>query len=158
MYSSRFSRKTEAIGCVCVHTWTERLKIVVQPLSRVRLSATPWTAACQASLSITISLSLLKLMSIEWVMPSNHLIPCRPLLLPPSIFLSIKVFSNESALSIRCPKDWSFTFSFSPSNEYSGLFPLGWTGWLSLQLKGLHESSPTPQGCQMQKKIYKVDQ
>ena len=92
----------------------------VQWLSRVQLFATPWTAACQASLSITNSRNLLKLMSIESVMPSNHLILCRPLL-PPSIFSSIRVFSNESALHIRWPKYWSFSFSMSPSNEYSGL-------------------------------------
>ena len=95
----------------------------VQSLSRVWLFATPWTAAHQASLSITNSRSLLKLMSIESVMPSNHLILCHPLLLllPPSIFPSIRVFSNESALPIRWPKYWSFSFSISPSNEYSGL-------------------------------------
>ena len=91
----------------------------VQSLSRVRLFAAPWTAARQASLSITNSRSLLKLMSIESVMPSNHLILCCPLLLLPSIFPSIRVFSNESALCIRWPKDWSFSFSNSPSNEYS---------------------------------------
>ena len=93
----------------------------VQPLSHVRLFATPGTAACQASLSITNSLSLLKLMPIESVMPSHHLILCRPLLLPPSIFPSIRVFSNESALHIRWPKDWSFSFNISPCNEHSGL-------------------------------------
>ena len=89
---------------------------------------TPWTAARQASLSITNSWSLLKFMSIESVMPSNHLILCHPLLLPPSIFPSIRVFSNESALHIRWPKDWSFSFSISPSNEYSGLisFRMDW--------------------------------
>jgi len=92
----------------------------VQLLSRVQLFVTPWTAACQASLSITNSQSLLKLMSIELVMPSNHLIPCRPLLLPPSIFPSIRVFSNELVLHIRWPKSWSFSFSISPSNAYSG--------------------------------------
>ena len=96
----------------------------VQLLSRVRLFATPWTAAHQASLSITNSWSLLKLMSIESVMPSNHLILCRPLLLLPSIFPSIRVFSNESALHIRWPKYWSFSFSVSPSNECSGLISL----------------------------------
>ena len=93
----------------------------VQSLSCVQLFASPWTAACQASLSITNSQSLLKLMSIESVMPSNHLILCCPLLLPPSIFPSIRVFSNESVLHIRWPKYWSFSFSISPSNEYSGL-------------------------------------
>ena len=93
----------------------------VQSLSCVRLFATQWTAAHQASLSITNSQSLLKLMSIASVMPSNHLILCHPLLLPPSIFPSIRVFSNESALCIRWPKYWSFSFNISPSNDYSGL-------------------------------------
>ena len=93
----------------------------VQLLSRVQLFVTPWTAACQASLSITNSRNLLKLMSIASGMPSNHLILCCPLLLPPSIFLSIKVFSNESVLCIRWPKYWSFSFSICPSNKYSGL-------------------------------------
>ena len=93
----------------------------VQSLSRVRLFATPWTAACQASLSITNSRSLLKLMSIESVMSSNHLILCHPLLLLPSIFPRIRIFSNESVLHIRWPKYWNFSFSISPSNEYSGL-------------------------------------
>ena len=94
---------------------------LAQSLSRVRLFATPWTTSLQASLYITNSLSLLKLMSIELVIPSNHLILCHPLLLSPSIFPSIRVFSNESVLHIRCPKYWSFSFSISPSNEYSGL-------------------------------------
>ena len=97
------------------------VNISVQLFSCVQLLATPWTAARQASLSITSSWSLLKLMSIELVMPSNHLILCCPLLLPPSIFPSIRVFSNESALCIRWPKYWSFSFSISPSNGYSGL-------------------------------------
>ena len=92
--------------------------IVVQSLSRVPLFATPRSAAHQAFLSITISQSLLKLMSIELVMPSNHFILCRPLLLLPSIFPSIRAFSNELALHIRWPKYWSFSFSISPSNEY----------------------------------------
>ncbi|CAM9218002.1 unnamed protein product [Rangifer tarandus platyrhynchus] len=91
------------------------------PYSRVRLLATPWTAACQASLSVTSSQSLPRLMSIESVMPSNHLILCRPLLLLPSASPSITDFSNESALRIRRPEDWSFSFSISPSSEYSGL-------------------------------------
>ena len=95
--------------------------VVVWSLSHVQLFATPWTAACQASLCFTISQSLLKLMSIESVMPSNHLILCRPFLLMPSIFPSIRVFSNESALHIRWPKYWSFSFSISHSSEYSGL-------------------------------------
>ena len=104
-------------------------------LSSVRLFATPWTAACQASLSITNSRSLLKLMSIELVMPSNHLILCRPLFLPPSIFPSIRVFSNEPVLRIRWPKYWSFSFSISPSNDYSGLisFEMDWLDLLVVQ-------------------------
>ena len=93
----------------------------VQSHSRVQLFVTSWTAAIQASLSITNSWSFLKLMSIESVMPSNHLIFCRPLFLLPSIFPSIRVFSNESVLRIRWPKYWSFSFNISPSNEYSGL-------------------------------------
>ena len=104
-------------------------------LSRFQLSATPWTAAHQASLSITNSQSLLKLMSIESVMPSNHLILCHLLLLPPSIFPSIRVFSNESVLHIRRSKYWSFSFSISPSNEYSGLisFRMDWLDLLAVQ-------------------------
>ena len=96
---------------------------------------TPWTAACQASLSITNSQSLLKLMSIELVIASNYLILCSPLLLPPSIFPSIRIFSNELALCIRWPKYWSFSFSISPSNEYSGLisFSMDWLGLLAVQ-------------------------
>ena len=109
----------------------------VQSLSHVQLFATSWTAACQASLSITKSRSLLKLMSITSVISPNHLILCRPLLLQHSIFPSIKIFSNESVLHIRWPKYWSFTFNISPSNEYSGLISLGLTGWISLQSKGL---------------------
>ena len=93
----------------------------VHPLSHVRLFATLWTAACQASLSITNARSLPKLMSIELVMPFNHLILCHPLLLLPSIFPRVRVFSNESALHIRWPKYWSFSFNISPSNEYSRL-------------------------------------
>ena len=96
----------------------------VQSLGHVRLSVTPWTSAPQASLSITNSWSLLKLMSIEMVMPSNHLILCRHLLLLPSIFPSIKVFPNESLSPIRWRKYWSFSFSISPSNEYSGLISI----------------------------------
>ena len=107
----------------------------VQSLSHVQLFMTPWTAARQASLSITNSQSLFKLMSIESVMPSNHLILCCPLLLPPSIFPSIRVFSNESALPMRWPKYWSFSFSISPSNEYSGLISLrmDWMDLLAVQ-------------------------
>ena len=100
--------------------YTVLVVVVIQLLSRVQLFETPWTAACQASLSFTTSLSLLKHMSIEPVMPSNHLILCRPLL-PPSIFPSIRVFFNESVLRIRWPKYWSFSFSISPSNEYLSL-------------------------------------
>ena len=108
---------------------------VVQSLSRVQLFATPWTAARQASLSFTISPSLLKLTSIESVMPSNHLILCRLLLLPPSIFLSIRVFSNMSALHIKWSTYWSFSFSISPSDEYSGLisFNIDWLDLLAVQ-------------------------
>ena len=107
--------------------------IVVQSLSCV--FATPWTAPCQASLSFTISQSLLKLMSIKSLMPSNHLIPLRPLLLLPLIFPSIRVFSSELALRIRWPKYWSFSFSISPFNEYSGLisFRRGWFDLLAVQ-------------------------
>ena len=121
--------------------------VSVQSLSRVRLFATPWTAACQASLSITNSQSLLKFISIESVMPSNHLILCRPFLLRPSIFPSIRVFSNKSVLCNRWPKYWSFSFSISPSNEYSGLisFRIDWLDLLAVQgtLKSLlqHHSS-----------------
>ena len=109
----------------------------VQSLSRVRHFATPWTAACPASLSITNSRSSSKPMSIESVMPSNHLLLCLPLLLLPSIFPSIRVFSNESALRIRWPKYWSFSFNISPSNEHSGLISFRMTGWIFLQSKGL---------------------
>ena len=107
----------------------------VQSLSRVRLSVTPWTAARQASLFITNSRSLLKLMSIESVMPSSHLILCHPLLLLPSIFTSIRFFSNESVLCIRGPKYWSFSFCISHSNEYSGLisFRMDWLHLLAVQ-------------------------
>ena len=103
----------------------------VESLSRVWLFVTPWTVARQASLPFTISQSLLKLMCIESMMPSNHLILCHPLLLP-SVFLRIRVFSNESALCIRWPKYWRFSFSISPSSEYSGLISLGLTGLISL--------------------------
>ena len=118
-----------------------------QSLSWVQLFTTPWTAACQASLSTTNSQSLLKLMSIELVMPSNHLILCHPLLLLPSIFPSIRIFSNESVLNIRWSKYWSFSFSISPSNENSGLisFRMDWLDLPAVQgtLKSLpqHHSS-----------------
>ena len=121
----------------------------VQSLSRVQLFATQWTAACQASLFITNSCSLLKFMSVESVMPSDHLILCHPLLLPPSIFPSSRVFSNESVIRNRWPKYWNFSFSISPSNEYSGLISFGmdWFDLLAVQgtLKSLlqHHSSKT---------------
>ena len=126
----------------------------VQLLSRVRLFATPWTTARQASLSITNSRSLLKLMSIESVMPSSHLILCCPLLLLPPILPSIRVFSNESALCIRWPKYWSFSFSISPSNEHPELISFR-TDWLDLPavqgaLKNLlqhHSSKASVLGC-----------
>ena len=108
----------------------------VQLISHVQLFITPWTTVYQAFLSIANSQSLFKLMSIESVMPSNHLILCHPLLLPPSIFPSIRVFSNESVLHIRWPKYWSFSFSIIPMN-IQDWFPLGWTGWISLQSKGV---------------------
>ena len=115
-------------------TYTSDAVVVVQLLSHVRLFATPWTAAYQASLPFTISQSSLKLMSIESMIPPSRLIFCRPLLLLPSVFPSIGVFSNELALFIRWLKSWRF--SFSPSNEYSGWFPLGLTGLISTKSKG----------------------
>ena len=127
--------------------WNTLFVPLVQLLSHVRLYVTPWTAACQASLSITYSQSLFKLMSIELVMPSNHLILCCPLLLLPSIFPSIRVFSNESVLLMRWPKYGSFSFSISPFNEYSRLisFRMDWLDLLAVQgtLKSLlqHHSS-----------------
>ena len=118
----------------------------IQSLSRVRLFVTPWTAAHQASLFITSSQSSLKFMPIESEMPPNYLIFCCPLLLPPSIFPSIRVFSNESVLRIRWPKYWSFSFNISPSNEYSGLtlFRMGLVG-SPCSPRDSQESSPTPQ-------------
>ena len=128
----------------------------VQLLSRVRLFATPWTAACQASLSITNSRTSLKLMSIESVMPSSHLILCRPLFLMPSIPPSIRVFSNESTLRMRWPKYWSFSFSIIPSKEHSGLisFRMDWLDLLAVQgtLKSLlqqHSSKASVLGTQL---------
>ena len=121
--------------------------VVVQLLNWVQLFATPWTAACQASLSFTVYQSLLKFMPLELMMPSSHLILCHPLLLLPSIFPSIRAFANESVLHIRWPKIWSFSFSISPSNEYSGLisFSMDWLDLLVAQgtLKSLlqHHSS-----------------
>ena len=134
--------------------WTEKndkyliqlqniLHIEVHSLSHVQLFVTPWTAACQASISFTISWSLVKFMSIESVMPSNHLILFQPLLLLPSIFPSIKVFTNDSvSVGQKC---WSFNFSISPSNEYSGLisFRIDWFDLLAVQ--GTQQSSPAPQ-------------
>ena len=116
----------------------------VQSLSHIQLFVTPWTSAHQASLSITNTQSLLKPMSIELVMPSNHLILCPPLLLLASIFPSIRVFSNESLLHIRWPKFWSFSFNIGPSSEYSGLisFRMDWLDLLAVQ--GTLESFPTP--------------
>ena len=109
----------------------------VQSLSCVRLFATPWIAVRQASLSITNSRSSLRLTSIETVMPSSHLTLCRPLLLLPPIPPSIRVFSNESTLPMRWPKYWSFSFSIIPCKEIQGWSPSEWTGWISLQSKGL---------------------
>ena len=121
----------------------------VQLLSHIRLFATPWTAPCQTSLFITNSQSLLKLMSIQSVMPSNHLILCRPLLLQPSILFSIRVFCNKTVL-IRWPEYWSFSFSICPSNEYSGLisFRMDWSDLLAVQrtvnsLLQHHSSKPS---------------
>ena len=115
--------------------WCHSLVSSVHLLSHVRLFATPWITACQASLSITTSQSLLKLMFIELVMPSSHLILCHPLLLLPSIPPSIRVFSNESTLHVSSPKYWSFSFSISPSNEHPGLisFRMDWLDLLAVQ-------------------------
>ena len=141
------------VHCIAKHIFQKKYSYIfssVQLLSCVQLFATPWTAACQASLSITNSWSLLKLMSTESVMPSNHPILCHPLLFPPSIFPIIRVFSNESVLCIRWPKYWSFSFSISSSNEYSGLisFRMDWLNLLAVQgtLKSLlqHHSSKVP--------------
>ena len=122
------------------------LLLSVQSLSQVQLFVRPWTGVCQAFLSIINFQSLLKLMSFELVMPSNHLILCHPLLLLPSIFPSIRVFYNESILPLKCSKYWSFSFSISPSNEYSGLISLriDWFDYLAVQ-GTVKESSPTPQ-------------
>ena len=117
----------------------------VQLLSHVQLFVTPWTVARQASLSFTISRSLLKLMSIESVMPSNHFIICRPLLVLPSIFPSIRVFSSESVLRIRWPKYWCFSFSISPSKEHPGLISFRMDWLISLQSKGLSRVFSIPQ-------------
>ena len=143
--SSSFSCNVEQCACThthtntgahCMHTQCRCVHMCsVQLLSCVWLFATPWTAARQASLSITSSQSLLKLMSVKSVMPSSHLILCRPLLLLPSILPSFRVFSNKSVLRIRWPKYWSFSFSIGPSNEYSGLlsFRMDWLDLLAVQ-------------------------
>ena len=130
MLSSSFELITENLSTASLNHPSS-----VQSLSRVWLFATPWTATCQPSLSITNSQSLFKCMSIESVMPSNHLIFCHPLLLLPSVFLSIRVFFNKSAFHIRWPKYWSCSFSISPSNEYSGLisFRIDWFDLLAVQ-------------------------
>ena len=123
-------------GCICNHYVVLNLNpLVVQLLTRVGLFAAPWTATCQASLSFTISLSLLKLIYIELMMPSNHLIPCCFLLLLPSVFPTIRVFFRELALCIRWPKYWSLSLSISSSNEYSGLisFRIDWFDLLAVQ-------------------------
>ena len=126
---------------ICTIFWFHMSGSSVQLLSHVWLFETPWTASCKASLSINNFQSSLRLISIESVMPSNHLILCCPLL-PPSVFPSIGVFSNESVLHIRWPKCWSFSFSISPSNEYSGLISWKrWTGLISLHSKGLSRVS-----------------
>ena len=135
------------VGVMFYHSLVHHQFSSVQSLSPVWLFATPWTAACQASLSITNSQSPPEPMSIESVMPSDHLILCHPLLLPPSIFPSIRVFSNESALRIRWPNYWSFSFSISASKEHPGLisFRMDWLDLLAVQgtLKSLlqHHSS-----------------
>ena len=126
------------MSCTFYHNKKEEYLSSLQLLSHVQLFTTPWTAARQASLSITNSWSLLKFMSIELVMPSNHLILCHPLLLPPSIFPSIKVFLNES-VHIRWPKYWRFSFSISPSNEYSGLISFR-IDWFDLAVQGTVKS------------------
>ena len=129
----------------CRHSQMQSLMFSVQLLSCVRLFVTPWTAARQASLSITNSWILLKLMSIELVMPSNHLILCRPLLVLPSIPPSIRVLSNESALCIRWPKYWSFSFSISLCNEYSRMISFRMDLLDILAVQGTLKSSSTPQ-------------
>ena len=135
------------------HTNAHFVAVIVQSPSRIRLFATPWTASRQVSLTLSISQSLLKFISIESVMPSNHLILCHPLLLLPSTFPGIRVFSNELALHTRWPKYWSFSFSISPSKEYSGLiaFKIDWFDLLAVQgtLRSLlqHHSSKASVQC-----------
>ena len=125
--------------------FVRKLNIVVQSLNCVQPFATPWTAAHQAPLSFTFSQNLLKFMSIESVKLSNHLILCRPLLFPPSIFPNIRVFSSESALHIRWPKFWSFSFSISPSNEFSELISFRMDWFDLLEVQGTQNCSPMPQ-------------
>ena len=146
--NTKWTKEKRELNSVWVGQWwgidrCDRVFSSVQSLSRVQLFATPWTAAPQADLSITNSRSPPEPMSIDSVMPSNHLILCCPLLLLPSIFPSIRVFSNESVLHIRWPKYWSFSFSISPSNEYSGLlsFRMDWLDLLAAQgtLKSLFQ-------------------
>ena len=143
-----WKQKTVVLHIILSFTLEAKLKIFqfssVQSLSRVWLFATPWIAACQASLFITNSRSLPKPMFIELVMPSSHLILCRPLLLLPPIPPSIRVFSNESALHIRWPKYWSFSFNISLPMNTQDWSPLKWTGWISCSPKDSQESSPTP--------------
>ena len=136
-----FQRKQSSVNWIktILPTWKDRqgsgVIIFVQSLSHVQLFVTPWIEACQTFLSFTIFRSLLKFMSTELVMPSNHLIVCRPLLLLSSTFPNIRVFSNESALRIRWPKYWSFSFSICPTSEYSGLisFRMDWFDLLAVQ-------------------------
>ena len=143
--------------CICkylfLHKWDQTTlqlplllynSIVVQLLSHVQLLVTPWSTEHQPFLSFTISRSLLKLMSIESMIPSNHLILCCPLLLLPSVFSSIRVFSKESALCVRYPKYWRFSFSISLSNEYLRLISFK-IDWFDLAVQGTLESSPAPQ-------------
>ena len=141
---------TNVRSLYCTHETNTIWYVGVQLLSHVQLLVTQWTAACQASLFFTTSWSLLKLMSIESMMPSNYLILCCPLLLLPSVFPSIRVFSNESAHSIKWPKYWSFSISISHSNEYSGLIPFGIDCFDLLAVQGAlksllqHHSSKAP--------------
>ena len=143
-YAFTFISFPKTILCLMFHwrsgakKWVRGIVIaVVQSLSRVQLFVTPWIAACQASLSFTISWNLHKLVSTESVIPFNHFRLCHPFFFLPSLFSNIRVFSNKSALCIRWPKYWSFSFSLSPFNEYLGLISLGCTGWICLQSKGL---------------------
>ena len=144
MYIVMYMQKCCTLFC-CIAKYHKLQFNSVQSLSHIWFFVPPWTAARQASLSITNSRSLRKLMSIELMMPSNHPILCRPLLLSPSIVPSIRVFSNESALRIRWPKYWSFSFNISPFNEHSGLisFRMDWLDLLAVQ--GPLKTSPTPQ-------------